>query len=366
VCRQHSRLLIILTFGDNININFKNKNNNCYISIYHHMTPRDRQSNTGFTMNGSSSSLNATKKEKKSKRRVSTKTTTSSSSSKPPKITPNPNKKKADPNHVPRTPDEMVAILEAEMKELKATVKAEFKEMVAAEKNIEAKIKEAKERHRGEMLKKMKGNELVPRGTLRASGFDDDVIIEYMEGEVRKWKKKVKVTKTDKDNVSSNIQQMIDLNKQSEQAVSGASNVTRQLIVDHEVAKTLCTEAEIELYGQEELLKHRKNVVGVDIDTKGSSRKAIKEIVKLMNDRCKDQKLLRDVLKVAGRTLSQDLGMSSHSQSSSDSSSVSSDSDSDNDDDDDGEDGDAVSAATSVSISSAYESSSSSSSSGIV
>ena len=268
----------------------------------------------------SSSSLNVDKKKKKSRRRTTTKSKSPKSSA------PNPNKKQADPNHVSRTPEEMMAMVESEIKALKLTVKAEFKEMVSKEEDMDQKIQEAKENVKGDRIKKLKGNELAPREHLNRLGFDNELIIECMEAEVKKWKKKARVAKTDKDNVTSNIQQMIELNKQSEQAVTGASQFTRQLVVDQEVAKTKCNEAEIELFGQEELLKHRKNVVGVEISTKGNFKKTIKDIVKIMNDKCTDQKLLRDVLKLAGNSLSTDLGMSSSAHSrSSDSSSVSSD-----------------------------------------
>jgi hypothetical protein len=121
------------------------------------------------------------------------------------------------------------------------------------------------------------------------------------------------------------------MNKECEKAVTAAHGAFGPLVVRQQALQAKLEQAELELYSVETKVKHKRNMKSVEFFSKDRFKAALKDIVKEVQKRCTDGKLTRDVLKVAGQTLSTDLGMDDKKSVSSDGSDDSSSSSSSSD-----------------------------------
>jgi hypothetical protein len=230
----------------------------------------------------------------------------------------------SDPNYELPDPEEMMEKLNHEVKELKLETKRLFAELVKGQEELETTKVEAKEVKKKVQSEKLKGNELIKIGHLTRLGFDEDIIKAHIEKENKKLEKDMKKKKKDVDNVQANIEKMIEMNRQCEKACTGAQGAYNQMVVNHQKLKTLLDEVELGLYAQESQNRHKKTMKSVEITNKGTFKKAMQAIIRIIKDRSHDEKLVREVLKIAGRVMSADLRIASDDDDSDSCSSYSS------------------------------------------
>jgi hypothetical protein len=230
----------------------------------------------------------------------------------------------SDPNYELPDPEEMMEKLNHEVKELKVETKRLFAELVKGQEELETTKVEAKEMMKKVQSEKLKGNELIKIGHLTRLGFDEDIIKAHIERENKTLEKDMKKKKKDVDNVKANIEKMIEMNQQCEKACTGAQGAYNQMVVNHQKLKTLLDEVELGLYAQESQNTHKKTMKSVEITNKGTFKKAMQAIIRIIKDRSHDEKLVREVLKIAGRVMSADLRITSDDDDSDSCSSYSS------------------------------------------
>jgi hypothetical protein len=238
-------------------------------------------------------------------------------------------RKKADPDYVSPTPEEIIEEIIEDMKSLKVEAKKEYKVMMAAEEDLQKAIKDAIAKKREDQLEKLKGNELLPMEHLYRLGFTNEVMTEHFKKENEKMETNVKKMQKETQNDQANIKKMLALNGESEKAVTAALFAGNQLRVSQQRLKVRLEQAEMGLYAEESNVEHKRGMRGVEITKKSDFKKTLEAVVRLVMQRCEDKKLVAKVLKVAGKCLSQDAGLD---DSSGDNSGSSSDSSSSSDD----------------------------------
>ena len=205
-------------------------------------------------------------------------------------------------------------------KELKVEVKSLFTQLKLDEeelRNVEIETKEARRAAQQELIK---GRELLKLPQLKSLGFEEEFIMEHLETESNKLQKTLKARQTDRKNIETNIQKMEEMNKQSEAAVSGAQTMYNNSVVENSKLQALLDAAELKLYAAESKVKHVKNMKSVEVTNKDAFKRSLKGVVREVQTRCDDEKLVRDVLRVAGKCLAADLGISDHGDDASSSS----------------------------------------------
>jgi hypothetical protein len=218
-------------------------------------------------------------------------------------------RKKADPDYVSPTPEEMINNIEKDMKLLKSEVKTEFKVMMSAEEDLQKAIKDAKAKKREDQLEKLKGKELLKIEHLHRLGFTNEVMTEHLKKENEMLQKNVKTKEKEVQNAEANIEKMVQLNGDSEKAVTAALSGGNQLRVNQQKLKAKLDQAELELYSEENIVKHKRGMRGVEITKKSDFKKTLEGVVKIVMQRCEDKRLVGKVLKVAGKCLSHDAGL---------------------------------------------------------
>ena len=214
------------------------------------------------------------------------------------------------PLHELPDPDEMLKSLQKEMKTLKLETKRLFDEMEEAKKGNDEASKEIMEVKRKSQLEKLKGNELVKVNHLLRLGFDAQIMKEHLEATNKELRQKVNKKQKDVNNIGANVQKMVAANKESEKAVSAAHGAIGPLVVKQQTLQAKLEQAEVELYAIETKVEHRRNMKSVEITSKDKFKDTIKEIVRKLQIRCRDQELLNDVLRKAGKRLDKDLSLS--------------------------------------------------------
>ena len=236
-------------------------------------------------------------------------------------------RKKADPDYVSPTPTEMLEKIKIDMKLLKVEVKKEFKVMESSGDDMKQALKDAMAKKREYLLEKLKGNELVNIEHLHRMGFTNEIMTEYFQKENENMRKNVKNQEKESKNDKANIQKMLQINGESEKAVTAALSAGNQLRVSQQRLKARLEQAKLAQYAEESLVEHKKGQRDIEIirnkKDKSEFKKSLEDIVRLIMQRCKDEKVVAKVLKVAGKCLSQDAGLDDSSDSSSCSSSFS-------------------------------------------
>ena len=236
-------------------------------------------------------------------------------------------RKKADPYYVSPTPTEMLEKIKKDMKLLKVEVKKEFKVMMSSEDDLKQAIEDATAKKREYLLEKMKGNELVNIEHLHRLGFTNEIMTEHFKKENENMRKNVKNQEKEIKNEKANIQKVLQINGESEKAVTAALFAGNQLRVSQQRLKARLEQAKLAQYAEENLLEHKRGQRDVEIiktkKDKSDFKKSLEDVVRVVMQRCKDEKLVAKVLKVAGKCLSQDAGLDDSSDSSSCSSSSS-------------------------------------------
>mmetsp|Transcript_6942 Transcript_6942/g.10992 ORF Transcript_6942/g.10992 Transcript_6942/m.10992 type:complete len:339 (+) Transcript_6942:146-1162(+) len=215
------------------------------------------------------------------------------------------------PLHELPDPDEMMNALNKDIKSLKLEARRLFDEMEAAKQGSEESKEELMKIKREAQLEKLKGNELVKIDHLLRMGFDEEVMKEHLEELNKGLRNEYKEKQKDKKNIESNITKMVSANKESEKAVSAAFGATGPLIAKQQVLQAKLEQAEVELYAIETKVNHRRNMKSVEIASKDKFKSTLKDVVRKIQIRCRDQELLADVLVKAGKSLETDLGLDS-------------------------------------------------------
>lgn len=197
-------------------------------------------------------------------------------------------------------------------KELKTEVKELFTELKLGEEELRTVEVETQEVRKAAQQERIKGNELMKLPHLQSMGFDDDFIQDHLEQESNKLQKNLKAKQTDRKNIETNIQKMELMNKQSAAAVSAAQTVYNNSVVENSKLQALLDTAELKLYAAESKVKHMSNMKSVELTNKDAFKRSLKGIVREVQTRCDDEKLVRDVLRIASKCLAADLSTSSH------------------------------------------------------
>jgi hypothetical protein len=224
-------------------------------------------------------------------------------------------------------PDEMMASLTSDIRTLKVECKRLFDEMERTKTETDAAVEEAMVIKRKLQIEKLRGNELIKVDHLLRLGFDEGIVREHLKEENKLLEKDYRTRQRDVKNLEANISKMTTMNKECEKAVTAAHGAFGPLIVKQQTLQAKLEQAELELYSVETMVKHKRNMKSVEFSSKDKFKLAMKEIVKEIQKRCKDGKLTRDVLKVAGQKMSTDLGMENTKSDYSDDSSSASSSD---------------------------------------
>eukprot|EP00934_Nitzschia_sp_Nitz4_P003893 Nitzschia sp. Nitz4//scaffold22_size323478//143218//143958//NITZ4_000533-RA/size323478-processed-gene-0.400-mRNA-1//1//CDS//3329543013//3883//frame0 len=192
-------------------------------------------------------------------------------------------------------------------------LKIEAKKLFNALKEEEAELERIKEEaqviRKADQQKRLKGNELSNLSLLKHMGFDEEVIRDHLVGCNKTLEKNLRKKQKDRRNLEKNIATMEEMNKQSERAVAGAQTQYNNSVVENSKLQALLDTAELQLYAVENTLKHTKNLKDIEITNKDSFKKGLKEVVTKVQAKVKDEKLVRDVLRIAGKCLAADLGM---------------------------------------------------------
>lgn len=202
--------------------------------------------------------------------------------------------------------------LTQEVKDLKGEVKKQFQEMEEAKQETDEAIKEARSTHRKQQVQRLEGNELMKVEHLLKLGFDEDIVKEHLEKVNRSLEKEVKLGQQEKGNLEQNVTKMVHMNRESENAVIAAHGAIGPLVVKQQALQAKLEQVELELYSVEARAVHRRNMRSVELVGKDKFKTAIKTIARKMEQRCKDQDLVHDMLKIAGHALSSELGLSNH------------------------------------------------------
>lgn len=207
-------------------------------------------------------------------------------------------------------PKEMLNSLTKGMRELKLEAKRLFDEMEEIKKGNDEAAKEILEVKRKAQLEKLKGNELIKVDHLLRLGFDETVMKEHLEASNKDLRHEMKRKQKDVNNLGSNVQKMLTMNKESEKAVTSAHGAYGPLVVKQQTLQAKLAQAEVELYALQTKVDHRRNMKSVEIASKDKFKSTMKEIVRKLQIRCRDQELLHDVLRKAGKSLETDLSLS--------------------------------------------------------
>ncbi|KAG7374507.1 hypothetical protein IV203_013602 [Nitzschia inconspicua] len=222
------------------------------------------------------------------------------------KPTPNP----SGPIQDLPDPNDMLAALGRGIKPLKLEAKRLFDEMEEIKKGHDQAAKDILDVKRRTQLEKLKGNELIKVDHLLRLGFDETVMTEHLVATNKKLREEIKKKQKDVNNLGSNVQKMITMNKESEKAVSAAHGAYGPLVVKQQTLQAKVEQAEVELYAIQTKVDHRRNMKSVEIASKDKFKITMKEIVRKLKIRCRDQELLHDVLRKAGKSLETDLSLS--------------------------------------------------------
>jgi hypothetical protein len=225
----------------------------------------------------------------------------------------------SNPDYKLPDPEEMMKKLTEEIKVLKVETKRLFVELEKGQKELETTKIESKEERKKEQSEKLKGNELTKIGHLTRLGFEEDIIKAHIEKENEKLAKDMIKKNKDVQNVKENIAKMIDMNQQCEQACTGAHGAYNQKVVKTHMLQTQLDEVELELYAQESQNQHKKSMKSVGFTNKDTFKKAMQGIIRIIKERSQDDKLVREVLKIAGRVMSADLRTTNEEEGDSDS-----------------------------------------------
>ncbi|KAG7349325.1 hypothetical protein IV203_011922 [Nitzschia inconspicua] len=207
-------------------------------------------------------------------------------------------------------PNDMLAALGRGIKPLKLEAKRLFDEMEEIKKGHDQAAKDILDVKRRTQLEKLKGNELIKVDHLLRLGFDETVMKEHLVATNKKLREEIKKKQKDVNNLGSNVQKMITMNKESEKAVSAAHGAYGPLVVKQQTLQAKVEQAEVELYAIQTKVDHRRNMKSVEIASKDKFKITMKEIVRKLQIRCRDQELLHDVLRKAGKSLETDLSLS--------------------------------------------------------
>lgn len=205
--------------------------------------------------------------------------------------------------------DELVASVTKDLRSLKLECKRLFEELERDKRETDAVMEEALKIKRKSQIEKLRGNELIKVDHLLRMGFDADIIRDHLKAENKLLEKECRTRQLDIKNLESNISKMTAMNKECEKAVTAAHGAFGPFVVRQQALQAKLQQAELELYSMETKVKHKRNMKSVEFTSKDKFKHAMKEIVKEVQGRCEDGKLTRDVLKVAGQTMSTDLGI---------------------------------------------------------
>jgi hypothetical protein len=222
------------------------------------------------------------------------------------KPTPNP----SGQIHDLPDPDEMLASLTKGMRPLKLEAKRLFDELENIKKGNDQAAKEILEVKRKVQLEKLKGNELIKVDHLLRLGFDEVVLKEHLEATNKDFREEIKRKQKDVNNLGTNVQKMLAMNKECEKAVTAAHGAYGPLVVKQQTLQAKLEQAEVELYAIQTKVEHRRNMKSVEIASKDKFKTTMKDIVRKLQIRCRDQELLHDVLRKAGKSLETDLSLS--------------------------------------------------------
>jgi hypothetical protein len=159
-------------------------------------------------------------------------------------------------------------------------------------------------------LEKLEGNELVKVEHLLQLGFDETVMKEHLVAINRQLRQNMKRKQMDVSNLGSNVQKMMITNQESEKAVSAAYGAYGPLVVRQQSLQSKLEKADMELYAIQAKVDHRRNMESVEIASKDKFKSTMKDIVRKLQIRCRDQELLQDVLRNAGKSFQTDLSLS--------------------------------------------------------
>lgn len=207
-------------------------------------------------------------------------------------------------------PEEMLAALSRGMRPLKLEAKRLFDELEDLKNGNDQAAQDILEVKRKAQLEKLEGNELVKVDHLLRLGFDETVMKEHLEAKNKELRQEVKRKQKDVNNLGSNVQKMTTMNKESEKAVTAAHGAYGPLVVQQQTLQAKLEQAEVECYALQTKVEHRRNMKSVEIASKDRFKGTMKEIVRKLQIRCRDQELLHDVLRKAGKSLRTDLSLS--------------------------------------------------------
>mmetsp|Transcript_34740 Transcript_34740/g.83956 ORF Transcript_34740/g.83956 Transcript_34740/m.83956 type:complete len:456 (+) Transcript_34740:280-1647(+) len=208
-------------------------------------------------------------------------------------------------------PRDLMKEVTDDVRALKFEAKSQFKLMEESKKQGEDAVNKAKLEHKKQQVARLKGSELMRVDHLLRLGFDEEVLREHIDKANKALENDVKKSQSEKQNLSTNIQKMAEMNKQSERAVAGASGALGPLIVKQQTLEAKLEKVELELYTLETRAKHRRNMRSVEVVGKDKYKAAMKAVVRKMEQKCQDPDLVRKILKIAEKPLSTDLGLSS-------------------------------------------------------
>lgn len=236
-------------------------------------------------------------------------------------------------------PEYLLSKVNNEIKEMKMETKELHGEWKLKEEELLVTKEDAKEISRKVQIAELKGRELFRLENLRRMGFDEEIIKEHLEKDVKRLEKELKKKRQDVKNIEANIKKMIAANKESERVVTSAQGTQGQLLVQNQKLRTMLDQAEVQVYAEETKVKQRTSMKDIKIvgKRKNSDLTVLKDIVKLIQHECTDKVLVRDVVSYADKVID---GTKSTASSRSNSvislaSSKSSADDSSSDDDDD-------------------------------
>ena len=235
-------------------------------------------------------------------------------------------------------PRDLMKKVTDDVRALKFEAKSQFKLMEESKKQCDEAVNKAKLEHKKQQVARLKGNELMRVDHLLRLGFDAEVLREHMDKANKALENDVKKSQSEKQNLSSNIEKMKQMNEQSEQAVAAATGAIGSLIVKQQTLEAKLEKVELELYTLETRAKHRRNMRSVEVVGKDKYKAAMKAVVRKMEQKCQDPDLVRKILKIAEKPLSTDLGLSSDDDDDDDRNGGGMVSDDDDDDDDDSDD----------------------------
>ena len=263
-----------------------------------------------------------------------------------------------EPRPVSPERQSLIDSIDAEMTSIEEEIAALEKQFESDQIQFIEDVKVARTKGRAVQKKNMKGMEMMRVDILQQQGVDLIAVEEYLNEENKKLTARIQKEERDINNTRTNINKLVELNKQSDDAVRAATGAHRSLVVKREMNKELAKNAEMKVLSFEKSIFESNTQGEVEEQKKELTKEAIKKILRKVQAECTDELLTADVLQVASVALAQELGISDDDddgdEDADSSESESSDSEDDKDDDDDHEGDDGSVSSVEVSLPDSY------------